>query len=62
MVLNGLKKHFKLIDFKYFIKGFNEDSNIGYFIQDDAQYLQKLHELHEYLPISVGQYENLKKL
>ena len=29
-----------------FIKSYNEDSNIGFFIEADVQYLKELHELH----------------
>ena len=33
-----------------FIKNYNEDSDKEYFLEVDAQYLQKLHELHSGLP------------
>ena len=29
-----------------FIKSYNEESDIGYFLEGDIQYLEKLHELH----------------
>ena len=29
-----------------FIKNFNEESDEGYFLEADLQYLKKLHELH----------------
>ena len=29
-----------------FIKNYNEESNEGYFLEVDVQYLEKLHELH----------------
>ena len=29
-----------------FIKGHNEDTDIGYFIEADVQYLENLHKLH----------------
>ena len=35
---------------KFFIKNYNEDSDIEYFIEADVQYLQELHELHSDLP------------
>ena len=33
-----------------FIKIYNEDSDVGYFIEADVQYPEKLHELHNDLP------------
>ena len=33
-----------------FIKNYNEESDEGYFLEDDVQYLKKLHELHNCLP------------
>ena len=35
---------------EYFIKSYNEDSNIRYFIEADIQHPEKLHELHSDLP------------
>ena len=35
---------------KYFIKNYNEESWKGYFLEGDDQYIEKLHELHDYLP------------
>ena len=35
---------------KNFIKNYNEESDEGYFLEDDVQYLEKLHELHNCLP------------
>ena len=32
------------------IKNYNEESDEGYFLQVDVQYLEKLHELHNELP------------
>ena len=32
------------------IKNHNEESDEGYFLEVDVQYLEKLHELHNYLP------------
>ena len=47
MILGGLKTRQLNEDF---IKIYNEDSNIGYFIEADAQYPEKLHELQNDLP------------
>ena len=33
-----------------FIKNYNEQSDEGYFFENDAQYLEKLHELNNNLP------------
>ena len=33
-----------------FIKSYNKDSDIGYFIEAGVQYLEKLHKLHNDLP------------
>ena len=33
-----------------FIKNYNEESDKGYFLEVDVQYLEKLHELHNDLP------------
>ena len=33
-----------------FIKDYNQESDEGYFLDVDVQYLEKLHELHNYLP------------
>ena len=35
---------------KYFIKNYNEERWKGYFLEVDDQYIEKLHELHNYLP------------
>ena len=35
---------------EYFIKNYNEENDEGYFLEADVQYLEKLHELHSYLP------------
>ena len=32
-----------------FLKNYNEESNEGYFLEGDVQYLEKLHELHNNL-------------
>ena len=34
-----------------FIKNYDEESNKGYFIEVDVQYLEKLHELYNDLPL-----------
>ena len=31
---------------EYFIRNYNEESDKGYFLEVDVQYLEKLHELH----------------
>ena len=33
-----------------FIKNYNEESDEGYFLEVDVQYLEKLHELHNDFP------------
>ena len=35
---------------KDFIKSYNEDINIGYFLEVDVQYPEELYELHNDLP------------
>ena len=35
---------------EYFIKSYNEDSDIGYFTEVDAQYPEKVHNFHNDLP------------
>ena len=35
---------------KDFIKNYNEESDEGYFLEVDVQYLEKLHKLHNDLP------------
>ena len=35
---------------KDFIKNYNEESDVGYFLEVDVQHLKKLHELHNNLP------------
>ena len=35
---------------KDFIKNYNEENDEGYFLEVDVQYLEKLHEVHNYLP------------
>ena len=35
---------------KDFMKNYNEESDEGYFLKVDVQYLEKLHEFHNDLP------------
>ena len=35
---------------KHFIKNYNEESDNGFFLEVDVQYIAKLHELHNDLP------------
>ena len=49
---------------EYFIKNYNEESDEGYFLGVDVQYLEKLHELHNgllFLPerMQIGKVEKL---
>ena len=37
-----------------FIKNYNEESEEGYFLEVDVQYLEKLHELHNDSPFLSG--------
>ena len=43
---------------EYFIKSYNEESDEGYFLEVDVQYLEKLHELHKDLPFLPEKNEN----
>ena len=36
---------------KDFVENYNEESDAGYFLENDAHYLKKLHDLHNDLPI-----------
>ena len=36
---------------KNFLKNYNEKSDEGYLLEADVQYLEKLHELHNDLPV-----------
>ena len=38
---------------KYFIENYNEDNDIGSFIEVEIHYPKELHELHNDLPFSV---------
>ena len=49
MVLSGSKKH--LNPSKDNIEHYNENSDVGYFLEVDVQYSKKLHELHNDLSI-----------
>ena len=47
-----------------FIKNYNKDGDIRYFLEVDFQYAEKLHELYNYLPflierIKIGKVEKL---
>ena len=47
-----------------FVKDYNEDSDEGYFLETDVNYLENLHELHNDLPllperIKIGKVEKL---
>ena len=46
--MSGSKILLSLIKISW--KNSNEESNEGYFLEVDVQYLEKLHELHNYLP------------
>ena len=35
---------------KHFIKDYNEESDSGFFLEVDVQYIAKLHDLHNDLP------------
>ena len=48
MISSWLKKTFQFNE--DFIKIYNEDSNIGYFIEADIQDPENLHKLHNNLP------------
>ena len=47
---------------EYFIKNYNEENDEGYFLEVDVQYLEKLHELHSYLPFLPERMIKLKSL
>ena len=49
---------------KDFIKKYKEESDKGYFLEFDVQYLEKLHELHNDLPFLLERMkiENVEKL
>ena len=44
-----------------FIKNYNEESDERYFLEVDIQYLEKLHELHDDLPL-LSERMNIKSL
>ena len=44
-----------------FIKSYNEESDERYFLEVDIQYLEKLHELHDDLPL-LSERMNIKSL
>ena len=43
------------------MKSYNEESDKGYFVEDDVQYPEKLHELHNDLSFFTRNNENWKK-
>ena len=45
---------------KDFIKKYNEESDEGYFVEVDVQYLKKLHEIYIDLPFFTRKNNNLK--
>ena len=45
---SGLEKHLS----KDFIKDYSEDSDEGYFLEVDVQYIPKLHDLHNNFPFA----------
>ena len=49
MVLSGLKKHVSLI--KISRKRYHKESDEGYFLEVDVKYSEKLHGLHNDLPL-----------
>ena len=57
--------NFKWIeDTSQFNEGYNKESDEGYFLEVDFQYLEKLHEIHNDLPFSPERMkiEKVKKL
>ena len=49
---------------KDFIKNYNDESDQGYFLEFDVQYIKILHELHNHLPFLPDRMkiENVEKL
>ena len=49
---------------KDFIKNYNDESDQGYFLEFDVQYIKILHELHNHLPFLPERMkiENVEKL
>ena len=43
-----------------FVKNYNEESDIGYFLEVDVQYPEQLHELHNALPFFPERMKNGK--
>ena len=51
LAVNGFKWEYELSRFnERFIKNYNEDSDIGYFLEVDVEYPKKLFNLHNGLP------------
>ena len=48
--MNGFKWVKNLSQFKIFIKNYNENSDVGYFLEVDIGYSKKLFNLHKDLP------------
>ena len=59
MVLNGIKSSFKLNE--KFIKNFDEDSDVGYILKADVEYLKNLHNIDNDLPILPEKMKNKKR-
>ena len=50
LFVHGFKQVENTYQFKKdFIKNYKEDSDEGYFLEVDLQYIEKLHDLHNYL-------------
>ena len=56
--MSGSKILLSLIKISW--KNSNEESNEGYFLEVDVQYLEKLHELHKDLPFLLERVKNEK--
>ena len=53
LLVNGFKKVKNLSKFnEIFIRNYDENSNKGYFLEVDVDYLKKLFDLHKELPFS----------
>ena len=62
--VNGFKWVTKLDKFKCFIKNYNEDGDVGYFLDVDIEYPKNLHKMHSDLPFlpdrrQIGKIEKL---
>ena len=56
--------NFEWIEDKDFINNYNEESDEGYFLEVDVQYLEKLHKIYNDLPFSseIMKIEKVEKL